>query len=292
MWRAGLRRLALVGALAALPLGSLPASALAAPAAQAEPTRTATPTPPAAPTALLPTATVPAQGVVGAEAGAPLPLIPLTTSDSAVPAAPAAAPQSDVLRPGDTPAGLGRVLYADDFASASSGWPLQSSDPATRRVGYADGEYYIVRRAGSGGSPYVTRAERFGDFRLEIDARLEEPTTDAYVFVEFRRQDRGERYAFVVAPDEGAFTLRRNTEREGTALLDWTRAAAIQGGTEWNRLGVQAQGAEIVLLVNGEEVGRTRDEVLREGALAFGVGSLEDGPAEGRFRRLLVTSVE
>jgi hypothetical protein len=136
------------------------------------------------------------------------------------------------------------------------------------------------------------REERFGDFLLEVDARLVEPTADAYVFVDFRRQESGEHYSFVVAPDEGAFILRRNTDREGATVLDWTRAAAIQRGTAPNRLGVRAQGDEITLLVNGEEVGRARADDPREGAIGFGAGSLDDGPAEARFANLVVTSVE
>jgi hypothetical protein len=186
----------------------------------------------------------------------------------------------------------GRVLYADNFASAASGWPVESSDAATRRVGYANGEYYVARLPGSGGSPYVMREERFGDFLLEVDARLVEPTADAYVFVDFRRQASGEHYSFIVAPDEGAFILRRNTDREGATVLDWTRAAAIQRGAVTNRLGVRAQGGEVTLLVNGEEVGRARADELREGGIGFGVGSLEDGPAEARFSNLVVASIE
>jgi hypothetical protein len=192
----------------------------------------------------------------------------------------------------DAASGPGRVLYADNFASANSGWPLASSDPATRRVGYADGGYDVARLAGSAGSPYVMRAERFGDFLLEIDARLVEPTADAYVFVDFRRQDSGEHYSFVVAPDEGAFIVRRNTDREGTTLLDWTRTPAIQRGTAMNRLGIRAQGSEVTLLINGEEVARARADDPREGSIGFGVGSLGDGPAEARFGNLVVTSVE
>jgi len=55
---------------------------------------------------------------------------------------------------------------------------------------------------------------------------------------------------------------------------------------------VRARGPEIVLFVNGQEVGRVRDDTLQEGTLAFGVGSLSDGGAEGYFSNLVVTSVE
>src|SRR5438105_3969484 len=68
------------------------------------------------------------------------------------------------------------VLLSDDFSNPNSGWPRQSSDPATRRVGYDGGEYLVAKVAGSSGAPLVTRAERFGDFLAELDARLVPPT--------------------------------------------------------------------------------------------------------------------
>src|SRR5581483_2027312 len=208
-----------------------------------------------------------AAGSAGTDAAAVAPAGPAS-------AAPAVAPPNASAEPGARPeavAGAGRVLYADGFANAASGWPVQSSDPTTRRVGYVNGEYAVARLPGSGGSPYVMREERFGDFLLEVDARLLEPTADAYVFVDFRRQESGEHYSFVVAPDEGAFIVRRNTDRDGVTVLDWTRSAAIQGGTATNRLGVRARGGEVTLLVNGEEVGRARADELPEGGFGFGV---------------------
>jgi hypothetical protein len=197
-----------------------------------------------------------------------------------------------VAPPAATAPSLGRVLYADDFANPNSGWPREASDSRTRRVGYGAGEYYVARLVGSGGSPYVTRAERYADFQVEMDARLVEPTDDGYVLLDFRRQDNGDHYAFAVAPDDGAFTLRRNTERDGTTIVGWTRNPAIQTGTAWNHLAVRAQGSEIVLLVNGQEVGRAEDTSLREGSLGFGVGHFADRPAEARFRNLIVVGLD
>jgi hypothetical protein len=183
------------------------------------------------------------------------------------------------------------VLFRDDFSNPNSGWPVQASDPSSRRVGYQGGEYFVVKVAGSGGAPFVTRSERFGDFQMEIDARLVAPTTDAYLYLDFRRQDNDDHYTFVVDPNDSTFLLRRNVGPGGTNLIGWTHHPAIQPGTQRNRIGVRAQGPTIVLLVNGQEVGRAQDAALREGTIAFGVGNLDDGPAEGRFGNLVVTGV-
>ena len=76
-----------------------------------------------------------------------------------------------------------------------------------------------------------------------------------------------------------------------TTLISLMHAPVINGGTARDRLGVRAQGPELVVLVNGHEVGRARDDGLREGGLGFGVGNLADGPTEGRFDNLVVASV-
>jgi hypothetical protein len=183
------------------------------------------------------------------------------------------------------------VLLSDDFTNPNSGWPRQSSDPTSRRVGYDGGEYVVAKMAGSSGAPLVTRAERFGDFLAQLDARLVPPTDGAYLFLDFRRQENGDHYSFVVDPNDSTFLVQRNVGSGSEALINWTTAPAIQGGGARNRIGVRAVGAQLTFLVNGQEVGSATDDRLREGSIAFGVGSLSDAAAEGRFGNLLVSSV-
>jgi len=204
---------------------------------------------------------------------------------------PTGGPPATGAGPAPGPGGA-RVLFRDDFTDPNSGWPRQASDPTTRRVGYVNGEYVVAKLPGSGGSPFVTRSERFADFFVELDARLAPPTDDAYLYLDFRRQPNGDHYSFVVDPNDSTFLLARSVGGSFTTLIGWTAAPAIQPGPARNRLGVRARGPEIVLFVNGQEVGRVRDDTLQEGTLAFGVGSLSDGGAEGYFSNLVVTSVE
>jgi hypothetical protein len=184
-----------------------------------------------------------------------------------------------------------RILLRDDFSDPTSGWPRQSETPASRRLGYENGEYLIARIAGSGSSPFVSTAVRFDDCQIEIDARLSPPAEGAYVYLDFRRQSNSDRFSFVVNPGNGTFLLRRYHGQRGSDLVPWTRAAAINGGTSPNRLGARVTGSEIILLLNGQEIGRTRDDTLLEGQVAFGVGHFQDGPAEAHFGSLIVTSV-
>ncbi|HLH24578.1 MAG TPA: hypothetical protein VK066_18810 [Chloroflexota bacterium] len=214
-----------------------------------------------------------------------------TLGPAATPTAGPGTPPPPAASNGES-ATTGRVLLRDDFTDPASGWPLESGDPTRRRLGYRDGEYLVARLAGSGGAAYVAYPEPFGDFQAEIDARLVAPTDDAYAFLDFRRQEDGDYYSFLVDPNAGRFLLLRHTNGDDARLIDWTPAAAIQHGTATNRLGVRARGSAITLLLDGTEVGRARDDALRQGWIGFGVGSLIDARAEARFSHLLVTAVE
>jgi hypothetical protein len=221
----------------------------------------------AAPAAPPPVAAPPAAPPTG---GAPAPPNP------APPAAPPAAPG-----PAAAPA---RVLFRDDFSDPNTGWP---TDPA-RGLGYQNGEYVLT--GSLSGSP---SAHRFRDFLAEVDARLSGAGPDEHLFLNFRRQDNGDLYHYDVDPNARTFRLiiirPEDSRNRLTTLVGWTPSPAINAGTAGNRIGVRAVGPQIVLLINGQEVGRVRDETFQEGRLALGVESRQ---AEARFDNLLVTSVD
>jgi tetratricopeptide (TPR) repeat protein len=189
----------------------------------------------------------------------------------------------------------GRVLYQDDFTDASSGWPRQAADPEGASRGYENGEYYLIRVRDRPGWLYLSRTrEGFTDFQVEIDARVASATEGAYVFLGFRRQPNGDHYALIVDPDDGTYRLLRHSVGSPSAtIIGRTRSTAIQPGAATNRLGVRAQGADLIMLINGLEVGRARDEQWRQGSLVLGVGQRgETTSTEGRFANLVLSSLD
>ena len=209
--------------------------------------------------------------------------------------APTEPAQASATVPGPAPgaaSGPGRVLYRDDFANPNSGWLRQSNDPSTYLAGYEAGEYVVTRVAATPGRSAVWRREGFIDFQVEIDARLVGSTEGSYLALIFRRQENGDHYSFVVDPQASTFRLLRHSGPSITNVIGWSAAPAIQGGTASNRLGVRVRGSEIMVLVNGQELAQARDDTFSEGWVGFGVGYLRDGPAEGRFSNLVVTSVD
>ncbi|HZU05698.1 MAG TPA: family 16 glycoside hydrolase [Chloroflexota bacterium] len=184
------------------------------------------------------------------------------------------------------------VLFRDDFTTPGSGW-----ESAARVGWYEDGAYRLVTTAVGTGSEYARHTQQFGDFFMRTDARLDRPTQGVYLYLGFRFRhlgQGGEGYVFAVTPDDGTFRLElwQQGGRARTALIGNTTSPAVYGGTSWNRLGVLAEGPEIQLLLNGQVVGRARDETFPTGTLALGVGVQESALAfshgDARFTQLVV----
>jgi hypothetical protein len=179
----------------------------------------------------------------------------------------------------------GRVLLRDDFSTPLSGWRLVGE--AREPSGYEGGEYRLVSRGDTVAA--AEYAELFDDFLVEVDVRLTAATEGASVVLGFRGQaNRG--YMFWVTPDQGGFYLSRYGGAGRRELIPRTRTAVLWDGGATNRLGVRAQGAEIVLLINGQEVGRVTDDTSLRGQLGFVVTSRGEGETDARFSNLVVAN--
>jgi hypothetical protein len=185
------------------------------------------------------------------------------------------------------------VLLRDNFTDPTSGFLQESPDPSNWRVGYEGGEYFVIKQANSTGPLAIAGRDGrgwFGDFAAEIDARMVPPIEGAYLFITFRGQDVSNWYSLAVDPANRTYGVFRAVRGQITPLANATPSQAVNPGTATNRLGVRAQGADIVAYVNGREVYRTTDSTYSAGDLTVGVGSATGGRAEARFSNLVVTS--
>jgi hypothetical protein len=189
-----------------------------------------------------------------------------------------------------------RLLFRDDFASPTSGWD------SARAGWYEDGAYRVVTATSGGGYEYARHGQQLSDFFARVDARLDRPTQRIYVYLgfRFRHHPQGsDGYVFVVNPDDTTFRLELWQQVDGrqrrTPLIPDTPTRAVYEGTALNRLGVRADGPEILLFVNGQLVGRAHNDTYQSGGLALGVGVADDALSfahgDARFSNLAVTAV-
>jgi uncharacterized repeat protein (TIGR01451 family) len=172
-----------------------------------------------------------------------------------------------------------RPYYVDDFGDPSSGWPFYDDDDAG--VSYTDGEYQVWLKKPSL-ERLVTPGTKATDFAAEVSARVISGTYGGYGIVFGINEDWSELYQVHI--EAGYYSIWRRSGGTWTALEYWTASDFINASTEWNRLKVVRDGADIALYVNDQHLTTVTDGTFtglrRIGLLAY---SPSDGPLDARF---------
>jgi hypothetical protein len=155
------------------------------------------------------------------------------------------------------------------------------------RQAYDQGEYALASATGvNPPTPGITYPLR--DFVVELDARLAPPTPGAIIAIDLRRQANGDHYCWQIDLNGGAFALMHIRGQGSVNLIPLTRSSALRQGGAWNHFAARVRGSEIVLVVNGQEVGRATDATIPEGGVSMGVGSATGGASGARFDNFVV----
>lgn len=184
---------------------------------------------------------------------------------------------------------LGDPAIEDTFSRNSGQWNVDKrsgpADSGREALSFISGGRLTVRVPEDELFRWTTLKsdDVFKDFYLEVDTTHRDGPTDGMIGVIFRYADADNFYAFVV-DSEGHFTVLAYVDGDLDRLVDWTRtdALTIGEGAE-NRLAVLANGREIGVLANDEELARIQDRNLIEGAIALVAGTNKDGGLEVTF---------
>ena len=239
-------------------LAGLTTSCLAAPASPASPTAT----PPASATATVAFPTV----------------IPSSTWTPG----PTLTPTVDV-RPG-----LGQVILQERFDDPSA-WDLQTSDSGAS--GISDGRLTLAVRRSRVYQSTSRESPVVGDFYAEVEVHTNLCTAGDEFGLTARGNDLGEHYRFLIGCD-GTARITRFLENGSRALtLRVETPAIIPGAPAVNRLAVWANGFDLKLFVNGDQVIAARDAALNQGTLGMIVRAGSGGQVAVGFDNLIVRAL-
>jgi hypothetical protein len=239
-------------------LASLTASCLAAPASPASPTDT----PP-----LTATATVAFPTVIPSSTWTPVPTLTPTVD----------------VRPG-----LGEVILQEPFDDPSA-WNLQSSDSGAS--GISDGRLTLAVRRSRVYQSTSRESPVVGDFYAEVEVHTNLCTAGDEFGLTARGNDLGEHYRFLIGCD-GTARITRFLENGSRALtLRVETPAIIPGAPAVNRLAVWANGFDLKLFVNGDEVIAARDAALDQGTFGLIVRAGSGGQVAVGFDNLIVRAL-
>jgi hypothetical protein len=117
----------------------------------------------------------------------------------------------------------------------------------------------------------VTPGTKATDFAAEVSARVISGTYGGYGIVFGINEDWSELYQVHI--EAGYYSIWRRSGGTWTALEYWTASDFINASTEWNRLKVVRDGADIALYVNDQHLTTVTDGTFtglrRIGLLAY-----------------------
>lgn len=187
------------------------------------------------------------------------------------------------------PCAPGTELFRADWSTMPALLTEQSEQ-------WQDGDSWMVRRLRPGAAGRGVEG-LYANFAVEITARRVGPQ-DGYYFLDFRAlPGPGDTltdsfYRFSIHPASGRYRL--GISRPGPDpiedLVTWSTAAAINRGTEPNRLGVVAVGPRLRVYANDTLLTEITNSELPWGKLRFGAATGDDPTTEAVFRDFVVST--
>ena len=171
------------------------------------------------------------------------------------------------------------IAFEDDF-SDTSGWPVESQ--ANHQMWYENGEYHALVKDTWLTFPTVRR-DIYTDFILEVDAGQVSGSDKNLYGLIFRYQDSDNYYALLVS-SEGRYGLVKLLASRWTFLEgDYIASPYIKKGSSTNHLQVIAQGSQITVLINGQQVTSISDTSFAKGQVGIAFGSFDEPNVHVRF---------
>jgi hypothetical protein len=176
----------------------------------------------------------------------------------------------------------GRILFADPFQAANSGWALNDS------AAMQDGKFNIGVP-----SEYALNAlgiaQPFADVRLDVNIAVDTPTGEGDYGALCRYSDAKNYYAMEVSED-GYYSIWKKQAGKITALVDWTETDALTPGSQPGHLTFTCIDDTLSIIQNGKLIGKAMDTALPTGGIGLVAGTWEKGGLAVSFRSLIVRS--
>jgi hypothetical protein len=144
---------------------------------------------------------------------------------------------------------------------------------------------------------WTTGGENFGDGVYEVEAtQVAGPVNNGYGMVFRVNDDRDDFYVFEISGDGfvwiGRYRAGGKDEIQPLVGDWWFESTAVRPGlNQTNTLRVQAEGANMIFFVNGQEVGRVTDDAFSSGDIGLMVETLGEGGVRVQFDNFSVTPI-
>ena len=177
------------------------------------------------------------------------------------------------------------VLLFEDFSDPASGWEIDSDSESA--VGYLDGEYFIDVFMPDSWIWSLVGSD-YNDIVVEVDTRVDSPTSDNSWGVFCRYGDPNNQYGFEIGND-GLHIIYALVDGEYQQLTDWMFSSAINTGAgAENHIRASCIGDTLVLLVNGVKLAEVTDSTFQNGDVALVGATYGSGGSRVTFDNLVL----
>ena len=180
--------------------------------------------------------------------------------------------------------------YSDSFRTDNADWEtdLESTDSSLR----IEGRTYHVDAVDPNLFVWGMSPVEASNFYVEVYVdRVAGPLNNEFGIV-FRHVDADNFYAFMASSD-GYYILRAMVDGEWSEIIPWTASDAVdQSDGASNLVGVYANGATLVLLINDTVVNQIDDESFSAGGIALSAGSFDEGGVEIAFDDIALWDID
>jgi hypothetical protein len=180
------------------------------------------------------------------------------------------------------------VIYTDDFSDPDSGWPEWSEDDISGESSgeYLEGEYVLkfFKPADIWAWPGGGRSKDLVDASVEFTAQNPLQSSKLYFGTYCDYQDENNYYLLFVTTD-GYYRISKDVAGAGTILTPddskgWAKSKKIAKSALLYKFRAECAWQELILYVDGVEIGRVEDDSLNHGEIRLYSGSFEDGNSE------------
>lgn len=187
--------------------------------------------------------------------------VPIVTSPPPTPTL----PPTRTPTPTPMPRPTGDLLYSRDFKYPAENYMCQESTSPYGKYYCQDGEYHAINIGGNNITAW--RENSLQDFIAQ--AQIRAIGESGSVGLVFRGQTNPSRYYIFRIRPAGQFQLVKWPESLflNPVIIPWTDSAAIKKGDVTNELEVFAQGTQITLRANGQQLASVADDYFPQGSL-------------------------
>jgi hypothetical protein len=164
----------------------------------------------------------------------------------------------------------GEVTYTARFSRDDGAWSTGEDDNAA--IAIARGGLTVEVKEAQWLAWAANEAE-VTDFQFEVDIALDDTAIPGEAGIVFRMVDDSNFY-FLAVDNTGRFSLWKKEAGAWESLAGWAKSALLASGDgEENRIGVLAEGSQLILLINGQAAATVEDESFAAGSLALAAGT-------------------